>query len=180
VRQHFSHAELGVNKARALAERYALAFGIAPEYLPEFVESPERLKALIAPETMDLPHGVWNKKTKKTVFSVEEFVILIGATDNNKSRFGFSTQKTAMSAAIAVFRVLSNGLERRAGLRGIPAGLKSCLVSSCLHYDSIVYRRASTCILAVFAAERTGVRADNLRGNPPHPKKFVELRAAKV
>ena len=86
VRQHFSHAELGMNKARALAERYALAFGIAPEYVPEFVESPEKLAALLAPETMCLPHGVWNEKAKKTVFSAEELVILIGATDNNKSR----------------------------------------------------------------------------------------------
>jgi hypothetical protein len=86
VRQHFCHAELGMNKARALAERYAIAFGIAPEYVPEFIEDGERLAKLLAPEEIFSPSGVWDAKAKKRLYSVPELVILIGATDNNKSR----------------------------------------------------------------------------------------------
>lgn len=67
VRQNFSEYDLGRNKARTIAERYADAFGIEPEYIPDFIEDKERLKELIAPDDYEL-------------------VILIGAVDNNKSR----------------------------------------------------------------------------------------------
>lgn len=38
VRQNFSPADLGENKAKILAERYAAVFGMEAEYLPAFVE----------------------------------------------------------------------------------------------------------------------------------------------
>jgi hypothetical protein len=86
VRQHFCRAELGMNKARALAERYALAFGLAPEYIPDFIESGERLAELVKPEDVSLANGVLDAKKKKMIFSADELAILIGAVDNNKSR----------------------------------------------------------------------------------------------
>jgi hypothetical protein len=86
VRQHFCPAELGMNKARALAERYAFAFGIAPEYVPDFIEDGERLAEFLAPEELSFPGGVLDAKTKKRRYSARELVILIGAVDNNKSR----------------------------------------------------------------------------------------------
>ena len=75
VRQHFSRAELGLNKARALAERYSQAFGMTPEYIPDFIEDRERLRELLTPEI----HWVQRK-------NVPDTVILIGAVDNNRSR----------------------------------------------------------------------------------------------
>lgn len=79
VRQHFSKAELGMNKARALAERYAEAFGLTPEYVPDFIESKERLKELVTPLTRLIQVDYHR-------IAVPEQVILIGAVDNNKSR----------------------------------------------------------------------------------------------
>lgn len=79
VRQHFSHAELGLNKARAVAERYAEAFGMRPEYIPDFIEDKERLRALVEPEQIRIAE-------KNGTVIVPELVILIGAVDNNKSR----------------------------------------------------------------------------------------------
>lgn len=43
VRQNFIAADLGRNKAQVLAERYASAFGIEAQYIPEFIECEERL-----------------------------------------------------------------------------------------------------------------------------------------
>jgi Dinucleotide-utilizing enzymes involved in molybdopterin and thiamine biosynthesis family 2 len=72
VRQHFSPADLGQNKALALAERYAEVYGLMAEYIPEFIESDVTLYKL-------LESSVKKKRTP------EELVILIGAVDNNKS-----------------------------------------------------------------------------------------------
>lgn len=78
VRQNFTPADLGENKARVLAERYSAVFGMETEYLPSFVESEEELKQLLTPQ-------VW-----RTGYSggteLREQVILLGAVDNNKSR----------------------------------------------------------------------------------------------
>ena len=79
VRQNFIPADLGENKAQVLAERYSTVFGMETEYVPEYVESAERLKELIAPrivKTNYYPYAVLEK----------ELVILIGAVDNNRSR----------------------------------------------------------------------------------------------
>src|SRR5699024_7978568 len=38
VRQNFIPADLGENKAKVLAERYASVFGMESEYVPEFIE----------------------------------------------------------------------------------------------------------------------------------------------
>jgi hypothetical protein len=86
VRQHFCRAELGVNKAKALAERYALAFGLAPEYVPDFIENKERLLTLLTPENLRLSKSVWDRKKKEWIYYADELVILIGAVDNNRSR----------------------------------------------------------------------------------------------
>ena len=42
VRQNFTPADLGENKAKVLAERYSSVFGMETEYVPEFIESGER------------------------------------------------------------------------------------------------------------------------------------------
>ena len=38
VRQNFITSDLGRNKAQVLAERYASAFGMEAQYIPEFIE----------------------------------------------------------------------------------------------------------------------------------------------
>ncbi len=70
VRQNFCEADLGKNKAQVLAERYAGAFGLEAEYIPDFIESPERLAELLTPPPEMRRH----------------LTILIGAVDNNRSR----------------------------------------------------------------------------------------------
>ena len=78
VRQNFSEADLGKNKARVLAERYSRVFGIETEYVPNFVESLDALTELIRP-------GQW-KRNQHDWNGMEEMTVLIGAVDNNKTR----------------------------------------------------------------------------------------------
>jgi PRTRC genetic system ThiF family protein len=66
VRQNFISADLGQNKAQVLAERYAQAFGMEAQYIPDFIEDKNRLIELTN--------------------SQGGLSILIGAVDNNKSR----------------------------------------------------------------------------------------------
>lgn len=68
-RQNFSPFDLGRNKARVLAERYAGVFGMETSYIPDFIESGDRLAGLLAP-----PAGT------------RRLTLLIGAVDNNRSR----------------------------------------------------------------------------------------------
>ena len=78
LRQNFSPADLGENKARVLAERYSTVFGLEAEYVPAFIEKLETLMELIQSNEWELDENPY-KKTK-------EMVILLGAVDNNKSR----------------------------------------------------------------------------------------------
>lgn len=75
VRQNFIASDLGKNKAQALAERYAAAFGMEVQYLPEFIESSEKLSEL-------LKHPCHPYSCQRS----EWMSILIGAVDNNRSR----------------------------------------------------------------------------------------------
>ena len=79
VRQNFIPADLGENKAKVLAERYSSVFGMETEYVPEFIETEERLEHLLTPREIrigEYPYG-----------HIEtELVVLIGAVDNNRSR----------------------------------------------------------------------------------------------
>lgn len=50
VRQNFTPADLGENKARVLAERYSTVFGMETEYIPDFIEDEDRLKKLLIPK----------------------------------------------------------------------------------------------------------------------------------
>ena len=77
VRQHFSPAELGMNKARAVAERYAAAFKMEAEYVPDFIEDAARLTELVTPSVF---------KQSGRDEKIKETVVLIGAVDNNRSR----------------------------------------------------------------------------------------------
>ena len=77
IRQNFVKQDIGRNKAAVLAERYAGAFGIECEYIPEYIENEARLKGLVRP---DFRKSYWNN-TAET-----QRVILIGCVDNNKSR----------------------------------------------------------------------------------------------
>lgn len=87
VRQNFTEADLGENKAKVLAERYSNVFGLETAYVPSFVESEERLAALIAPEVWRTDGSHYDPQYGDFVSNtVEEMVILIGAVDNNKSR----------------------------------------------------------------------------------------------
>ena len=76
VRQNFTKADLGENKAKILAERYSTVFGLETEYVPSFIESEDALGHLLRPESwlVDYQKNIW------------EQVILISAVDNNKSR----------------------------------------------------------------------------------------------
>ena len=78
-RQNFVPADLGENKARVLAERYSSVFGMETEYVPEFIESGERLLSMLEPRVFRT--GAYSDSTV-----IKELVILIGAVDNNKSR----------------------------------------------------------------------------------------------
>ena len=78
VRQNFVAADLGRNKAQALAERYASAFGMEARYIPEFIENEERLSGLLKPEICP----AWMNPSRYP----KELPILIGAVDNNRSR----------------------------------------------------------------------------------------------
>jgi hypothetical protein len=87
VRQNFTRADLGENKAKVVAERYSNVFGLETSYVPDFIEDPQRLEQLIRPKTWTSDRFVKDPKTRtlhREVFS--ELVILIGAVDNNRSR----------------------------------------------------------------------------------------------
>jgi hypothetical protein len=77
VRQNFISADLGRNKAQALAERYATAFGMETLYVPDFIENIEKLTELVRPDTCQ--PGTYQS-------GQQGLVILIGAVDNNRSR----------------------------------------------------------------------------------------------
>ena len=77
IRQNFIEQDIGRNKASVLAERYAGAFGIECEYIPEYIESEQRLKELVRPDFTKSP---WTNARET------QRVILIGCVDNNKSR----------------------------------------------------------------------------------------------
>lgn len=84
VRQNFIEADLGENKAKVLAERYSSVFGLETEYIPEFIESAERLERLLTPRKFRGEVGFTNGHPFLDEFW--ELVILIGAVDNNRSR----------------------------------------------------------------------------------------------
>ena len=67
-RQNFVDIDVGQNKAAVLARRYAAAFGMEAEYVPQFVESGCQLQKLLAPDA-----GRW-------------LTILLGCVDNNQTR----------------------------------------------------------------------------------------------
>jgi len=78
VRQNFVSCDLGRNKAQVLAERYSSAFGMETLYIPEFIESEDRLAKLVTPDSFHT--GAYSHQ------QIEGLSILIGAVDNNKSR----------------------------------------------------------------------------------------------
>ena len=78
VRQNFIASDLGRNKAQVLAERYASAFGMEAHYIPDFVESEDRLTELVRPGIY--PAGPYSYQQSQGLS------ILIGAVDNNRSR----------------------------------------------------------------------------------------------
>ena len=84
VRQNFIAADLGENKAKVLAERYASVFGLETEYIPEFIEDDKRLIELVTPRKSTVGMGFNQGRMYTDV--VDELVILIGAVDNNRSR----------------------------------------------------------------------------------------------
>ncbi len=79
VRQNFIPADLGENKAKVLAERYASVFGMETEYVPEFIESEDRLRQLLTPK-------IWRMGRYYDSPVLREQIVLIGAVDNNRSR----------------------------------------------------------------------------------------------
>lgn len=85
VRQNFTEADLGENKARVIAERYSDVFGLETSYIPRFIEDAGQLEELLRPEVFR--HYVYGSEpnTGRWVTN-SELVILIGAVDNNKSR----------------------------------------------------------------------------------------------
>ncbi|MDL2288144.1 ThiF family adenylyltransferase [Oscillospiraceae bacterium OttesenSCG-928-F05] len=78
VRQNFVAADLGRNKAQVLAERYASAFGLEIEYVPEYIEDPSRLAEITKPDRFRYSQYSWD--------DTEGHSILIGAVDNHSSR----------------------------------------------------------------------------------------------
>ncbi len=79
MRQNFTPADLGENKAQVLAERYSRMFGMETECVPTFVEDEDQLKELLTPWR-------WSTSAYYNNRRIVELVILLGAVDNNKSR----------------------------------------------------------------------------------------------
>ena len=50
VRQNFTEADLGENKARVIAERYSDVFGLETSYIPRFIEDAGQLEELLRPK----------------------------------------------------------------------------------------------------------------------------------
>lgn len=87
VRQNFTEADLGLNKARVVAERYSNVFGLETSYVPDFIESAEKLEKLVEPRAWSTGQRVYDGQTNCYVPEcIPEIVILIGAVDNNRSR----------------------------------------------------------------------------------------------
>ena len=87
VRQNFTAADLGENKAKVTAERYSAAFGLETSYVPDFIENADRLEQLVTPETWGgSQYGRYPFGRTHDGRPVSELVILIGAVDNNRSR----------------------------------------------------------------------------------------------
>lgn len=83
VRQNFCFADLGENKARAMAERYATAFGMEVSYIPSYLEDDAQLLELL------LPHATYRRRRQRSseeLQKITELPILIGAVDNDSSR----------------------------------------------------------------------------------------------
>ena len=77
IRQNFVEQDIGRNKAQVQAERYSAAFGIECEYIPDFIESDEKLLELTSPDFKARYHGDVTETQR---------VILLGCVDNNRSR----------------------------------------------------------------------------------------------
>ncbi len=75
IRQNFAGCDIGENKAEVMAARYSEVFGIETEYIPDFIESEERLYDLL---TYGQPQ-YWSGERRY-------IPVLIGAVDNNRSR----------------------------------------------------------------------------------------------
>ena len=86
VRQNFAFSDIGVNKAKVIAERYASAFKLEAEYIPDFIEDADRLAELLVPETHRVYSEMLERNKRHPYLNMPETVILIGAVDNNKSR----------------------------------------------------------------------------------------------
>ena len=87
VRQNFTRADLGLNKARVVAERYSNVFGLETSYVPDFIESAEKLEELVEQREWKTNQRVYDEKQGCYVPEyIPEIVILIGAVDNNRSR----------------------------------------------------------------------------------------------
>ncbi len=80
IRQNFTPADIGANKAETLAARYSGAFGVPISYLPEYVESTDALGRLLSPRYVAYEtEGGYQKR-------LPEEIILVGAVDNFKTR----------------------------------------------------------------------------------------------
>ena len=86
VRQNFAFSDIGVNKAKVIAERYASAFKLKVEYIPDFIEDADRLAELLLPDVHTVYSEALNQDRKYPFRQAQETVVLIGAVDNNKSR----------------------------------------------------------------------------------------------
>ncbi len=76
IRQNFVLADVGKNKAEALAIRYAAHFGINIQYYPKFLDKPGVLSKIISEAVLP--------KYLQKFFKMEP--VILGCVDNNKSR----------------------------------------------------------------------------------------------
>lgn len=67
IRQHFTVSDLGMNKAQVLAERYAEAFKMKAEYIPDFIEDKERLRELIKPDRVRIDYRLSLEEPNDTI-----------------------------------------------------------------------------------------------------------------
>ena len=108
VRQNFTEADLGENKARVIAERYSDVFGLETSYIPRFIEDAGQLEELLAQalervrhcapgataETKALLHRVGKEPMSGLLDSAaEKFAQAVRGTEGNEGTMAFMQKR---------------------------------------------------------------------------------------
>lgn len=105
IRQNFADCDIGKNKAQVLAERYAGAFGIKANYIPDFIESKFMLEELTSSAAFNGPQTILigavviivHVRCVMRFFKNQEIsYILIQVTENIRDRLYAEYERTVV------------------------------------------------------------------------------------